>query len=62
MKQKSKHGSNWLRDTKGKVQVSLYFTPEQVEKLDCIAARERRKRTAVVMGFVLDALEKVKTK
>ena len=46
-----------MRDA-GKVQVSLYFTPEQIAVLDRIAEREHRKRAGVALGFVLDALEK----
>lgn len=50
-------GSNWMSKN-GYKQVSLYFTTDQIDKLDRLAKANRCKRSQVALGLVLDALEK----
>lgn len=59
MKKQASVGSNGMKEA-GYIQVSLYFKPDVIKKIDAIAKKSYRKRSQVVSGFVLKALEKVK--
>ncbi len=52
-------GSNWM-SRNGYKQVSLYFTTDQIDKIDRLAKVKRMKRSQFVIGMVLDALERKK--
>ena len=59
IKKEPTYGSNWMAKN-GYKQVSLYFTTDQIDKIDRLAKLKRCKRSQLVLGFVLDALEKKK--
>ena len=55
-KSKRATGSRSYRE-RGFVQVSVFLSPEEVEIVDRIAERERRKRTNVVANIVANYLK-----
>jgi len=56
---KDQVGSNWMA-AKGYKQVSLYFTTDQIDKIDRLAKVKRCKRSQLVLTMFLDALDKKK--
>ena len=45
---------------RGYVPVTIYLRQEDVAKVDALAEKERRKRSAVVVGLVLDGLKRTR--
>lgn len=44
----------------GYKQVSLYFTDDQIDKIDRLAKKNYCKRSQLVMGLIVEALGKMK--